>query len=83
VRRLTLASSIFGFVFLLLLAGMQRKDHVACPDWDVYVSDENKSPMPDLAVHIAPMDPTVKDDYATAGLITDANGHVVVPRRVI
>jgi len=65
------------------LFGLQEKDHVACPDWDIYVVDQDAKPMPGMAVHVAAGDPTVEDGYTTSDLITDTQGHISVPRRVV
>src|SRR5438552_6705093 len=67
----------------VLLLGLWPRDYVACPDWDIYVVDQDGRAMPGVAMHVAAMDPTVEDQYATVEGTTDAQGHVFVPRRVV
>jgi hypothetical protein len=78
---------MIGLVALLvaavLLLGLWPRDYVACPDWDIYVVDQDGKAMPGVAMNIAAMDPTVEDGYATVDRTTDAQGHVFVPRRVV
>ena len=71
------------FAISLLLLGMRGKDYVACPDWDIYVVDQDGIPMPGIKVHVAAGDPKVEDEYSTTDLTTDVKGHIFFPRRVV
>lgn len=77
------ATLALALLLVLLVLGMQTRDYVACPDWDIYVVDQDGKPMPGIVMHVAAMDPKVEESYATADLTTDAQGHIFVPRRVI
>lgn len=67
----------------LLAFGLIPRDYVACPDWDIYLVDQDGHAMPGVPLHIVAMDPTVEDEYASVDKVTDASGHVFVPRRVV
>lgn len=68
-------------VFLAL--GMQTRTYVACPDWDIYVVNQDGTPMPGVPVHAAAGDPKVEAEYWAIDLTTDTQGHVFVPRRTV
>src|SRR5215469_5952628 len=81
LKRIILIASCFAVVLLLL--GLQKHDYVACPDWDIYVVDQDGMPISWIGVHVAAGDPKVEDQYAVTDLRADAQGHVFVPRRVV
>ncbi|HYT77638.1 MAG TPA: hypothetical protein VEL79_22990 [Vicinamibacterales bacterium] len=71
------------FGLLLLVFGLQQRDHVACPDWDIYVVDQDGKPMAGVGMNIYSSDPTVEGESTALVRVTDGQGHVFVPRRVI
>ena len=83
LSRITKALVVSLCFAAVVLFGLRRRDHVACPNWDIYVMDQDGRPMPGIAVHVAAGDPTIENEYTTVDLTTDAYGHVFVPQRVV
>lgn len=70
-------------IALLLVMGLWPRDYVACPDWDIYVVDQDHKPMPGVPMHVSATDPKVEDRFPSLDFTTDEQGHVFVARRVV
>jgi len=51
LKRMVLTASCFAVVLLPL--GLQEHDYVACPNWNIYVVDQDGTPISGIGVHAA------------------------------
>jgi hypothetical protein len=82
MRRST-AIIFFAIPISLFVIALTPLSSLNCPSWDVWVTDQQGQPEPNLTVRLTYRDHSAEPDDHESDAITDAQGHTIFPSRIL